>query len=83
MKMFKAVFPMSIMKIDELLTKIETLETRQAFQEDTIESLNKVIIQQQQDIEQLKRMIAMVQERVKQSSDSHPSLSAEEPPPHY
>ena len=51
---------MSIMKIDELLTKIETLETRQAFQEDTIESLNKVIIQQQQDIEQLKRLARLV-----------------------
>lgn len=35
------------MNLNDLLEKIELLETRQAFQEDTIESLNVVIIQQQ------------------------------------
>jgi len=72
------------MNIDELLNRLETLETQQAFQEDTIESLNVVIIQQQQDIERLDLKIGVLQERVKQSAGNQPEMAAEEPPPpHY
>ena len=72
------------MNLDELLTKIEMLETRQAFQEDTVESLNDVIIRQQQDIEQLQLKISVLQDRAKQSSESVTNTTIEEPPPpHY
>jgi len=72
------------MNLDELLEKIETLETRQAFQEDTIESLNSVIIQLNKDIEMLHFRFDVIQEKVKQSSDNLSGTQAEEPPPpHY
>lgn len=72
------------MKPDELLLKIEMLETRQAFHEDTIESLNLVIIQQQKDIDMMQLKIEVIQERVKQTSDSVSQTVGEEPPPpHY
>lgn len=74
---------MSAIDPAELDTKIELLETRLTFQEDTIEALNKVLIQQQQDIEHLKRLVEILQERVKQSLNLNSEIGAEEPPPHY
>jgi len=72
------------MQINELLNKIEILETRQAFQEDTIESLNNVIIQQQKDVAELRLVVGVLQERVKQATDGHSDNQTEEPPPpHY
>ena len=72
------------MNFEELQNRIETLETRQAFQEDTIESLNDVIIQQQKDIEKLDLKIEILQERIKQAATSHTEIAGEEPPPpHY
>lgn len=68
------------MNINGIIEKIETLETRQAFQEDTIESLNTVIIQLQKDIESMRLKFKAMQEKVNQSSSSE---SEEPPPPHY
>ena len=70
-------------ELNELTEKLETLETRQAFQDDTIESLNKVLIEQQKDIEHLQLKVNILQDRIKQSGESHVSNNAEEPPPHY
>jgi len=75
---------MPAMIINELIEKIETLETRQAFQEDTIESLNSVIIQLNKDVEMLQFKFDVIQEKVKQSSDNLTGTETEEPPPpHY
>jgi len=72
------------MEPEDILNKLETLETRQAFQEDTIESLNNVIIQQQKDIERLELKVGILQERVKQSTEQQVENAVEEPPPpHY
>ncbi len=70
-------------KINELEEKIELLETRQAFQEDTIETLNNAIILHQKEVEQLKLTINNLLERVSQSSNSLSDVQIEEPPPHY
>ncbi|RLA00847.1 MAG: lysis protein [Gammaproteobacteria bacterium] len=72
------------MPTDEILKRIEILETQQAFQEDTIESLNQVIVQQQKDIERLNLKVDVLQERIKQSAAPHSEMTGEEPPPpHY
>ena len=71
------------MNINELSEKIEILETRQAFQEDTIDSLNDVIIKQQKDIEQLALKYNNLQEKLARSSESNISTEVEQPPPHY
>lgn len=71
------------MELIELTTKIELLETRQAFQEDTVESLNTVIIQLQKDIEQLNLNVKLLLERIEQSVSPQSESSKEELPPHY
>ena len=72
------------MNTNDLIEKIEILETRQAFQEDTIESLNSVIIQLQKDIEAMQLKFKAMQEKVNQSADVLSSVESEEPPPpHY
>ncbi|MCP4413555.1 MAG: SlyX family protein [Gammaproteobacteria bacterium] len=67
-----------------LMNKLELVETRQAFQEDTIESLNKEIIQQQQDIKNLEIKTNILEERIKEAASASPETQQEEPPPpHY
>lgn len=60
------------------------LETRLAFQDQEIQTLNDVIIRQQQQIDQLAEQIRLLQDKMK---DMKPSLvvpeSEETPPPHY
>jgi len=69
--------------LTELLSKLELVETRQAFQEDTIESLNKEIIQQQQDIQNLELKVNILEERLKEAAEATANPEHEEPPPHY
>ena len=58
------------MSTDEILKKLEVLETQQAFQEDTIEALNNVIIKHQKDIERLHLKVGVLQESVNQNVES-------------
>jgi len=75
---------MNVRNLDDLVKQIETLETRQAFQEDTIESLDKVIIQQQKDIDRLVLKIGFLEQRIEQSVNTASEVTEEEPPPpHY
>lgn len=60
------------------------LETKVAFQEATIQDLNKALSQQQQDINQLQSRVDHLLELVKQLTPSNIASEAEEtPPPHY
>ena len=70
--------------LTELLSRLELVETQQAFQEDTIESLNKEIIQQQQDIQNLELKINILEEQLKEAAEATSNPEHEEPPPpHY
>jgi SlyX protein len=62
--------------------RIDLLETRLAFQDETIETLNKTITAQWQQIDALTRQIAALNERLQQAESSLPA-AADEPPPHY
>lgn len=70
------------------LEQIEALETRLAFQEDWLESLDRTVIEQGRQIERLERMNALLQQRLREQGDSQnrfsspPSLE-DERPPHY
>jgi SlyX protein len=65
-------------------TRLIELETRLAFQEDTIQQLNSVLARQQQDILRLERA---VEDLTAQLRALAPALVAqrgdETPPPHY
>jgi len=69
---------------EQTLARLEALETRNAYQEATIEDLSAQIYQQQQLIDRLERRLESLAEKVKglASGDSAP-LPENERPPHY
>lgn len=62
--------------------RIIELEKKSAFQEDTIESLNQVVIEQQKRLEQLEKRLKFVTDQL-EGSDIIKKLEDEAPPPHY
>lgn len=66
----------------ELSERIDALETRLMFQDDTIETLNQTVMMQWREIEALKRQIAALGERLDETQASGEGPT-NEPPPHY
>jgi SlyX protein len=75
----RGLVPMS--DINELGERIDLLETRVAFQDETIETLNKTITEQWLKIDTLTRQLANLNERLQEAETRAPA--ANEPPPHY
>ncbi len=65
-----------------LCERIDLLETRLTFQDETIETLNKTITAQWQQIDILTRQLATLNERLQEAEAATPG-AADEPPPHY
>lgn len=61
------------------------LESKLAFQEDTVNSLNNELHQHQMRIEKLQQQVMLLAEKLRQLPDDQGILSPEEepPPPHY
>ncbi|CAL75749.1 conserved hypothetical protein, homolog to slyX [Bradyrhizobium sp. ORS 278] len=66
----------------ELIERIDRLEMRLTFQDDTIETLNQTITAQWREIDALKRQIALLVERLEEAQ-SNTEGPRNEPPPHY
>ncbi|MEA2822278.1 MAG: SlyX protein [Bradyrhizobium sp.] len=64
-----------------LSERIDVLETRLTFQDETIETLNNTITAQWQQIDALTRQVAALSERLQEAEANAPA--ANEPPPHY
>lgn len=69
-------------EIKSLGQRIDTLETRLTYQDDTIETLNQNITAQWKQIDLLMRKIAELGERLQEAEANAPG-PANEPPPHY
>lgn len=69
-------------EIKTLSERIDRLETRLAYQDDTIETLNQTITAQWKQIDALTRQIAQLNERL-QEADTNAPGPANERPPHY
>lgn len=65
-----------------LSERIDLLETRLAFQDETIETLNKTITEQWLKIDALTRQFEALRERLQEAELRVPG-AANEPPPHY
>ena len=65
-----------------LSDRIDALEIRLAFQDETIETLNKTITAQWQQIDTLTRQLAGLSERL-QEAENNAAGPTDEPPPHY
>ena len=66
----------------DMQQRLEELESRLAYQDDTINSLNDALIGQQAKLTELERILNLMIERIQQSP-SDDDQSAEPPPPHY
>jgi len=64
----------------ELDERIDALEARIMFQDDTIETLNQTITAQWHEIDALKRQVARLGEKLEEANAEAPT---NEPPPHY
>jgi SlyX protein len=65
-----------------LADRIDVLETRLTFQDETIETLNRTITAQWQQIDALMRQVAALSERLQEAESNAPG-PPNEPPPHY
>jgi SlyX protein len=65
-----------------LSERVDALETRLTFQDETIETLNQTITAQWLKIDALTRQIVALSERLEQAEAQAPGAS-NEPPPHY
>jgi SlyX protein len=69
-------------ELKSLGERIDLLETRLAFQDETIETLNKTITDQWLKIDALTRQLTNLNERLQEAETRAPG-AANEPPPHY
>jgi SlyX protein len=67
---------------NELSARIDALETRVAYQDDTIETLNATITAQWKQIDALTRQVGVLGERL-QEAETNTGAPTNEPPPHY
>ncbi|MDQ6961891.1 MAG: SlyX family protein [Mariprofundaceae bacterium] len=63
--------------------RIIELETKSAYQEHLLQELNDVIISQQQQIDDLKAMLKMLQKQFQTDHQNTPVTTEREVPPHY
>jgi len=67
-------------------SRLEELESRLAFQDDLIESLNEIIVRQDRDLVRLEQVVKLLDKKVNDLGDSGVlpgSSSDHEVPPHY
>lgn len=70
------------MSEEKLSARIDALEAKLMFQEDTIEVLNQTITMQWQQIDGLKRQLKDLSERLREAA-ANASGPTDERPPHY
>lgn len=64
--------------------RITELETRLAFAEDLLETLNQTVVGQQRQIDSLQEQLRLLHQQVRDShADVEPTTPREEIPPHY
>ena len=65
-----------------LSDRVDALETRLTFQDETIETLNQTITAQWLKIDALTRQVVALSKRLEQAQAQAPGAT-DEPPPHY
>lgn len=68
--------------MSEINERLDALETRLAYQDETIEQLNQTITAQWKQIDALTRQVTQLSERVQEAETRAPG-PANERPPHY
>jgi len=68
--------------MSDLADRIDALEARIAYQDDTIETLNQTITEQWKQIDALMRQVAALNDRLQEAEARAPG-PVNERPPHY
>lgn len=63
--------------------RINDLESRLAFQDDTIQALNDVLVHQRDVVDRLQQQMAALLKRHEELVGQFESVEEEAPPPHY
>ncbi|WP_440812791.1 SlyX family protein [Pseudomonas syringae] len=68
------------MNLDE---RVMELESRMAFQDDTIQTLNDVLVTQRSELDRLQLQMAAMLKRQEEMGSQFETFEEEAPPPHY
>jgi SlyX protein len=68
------------MELDE---RVMELESRLAFQDDTIQALNDVLVTQQRALDRLQLQMAAMLKRQEEMGSQFDTFEEDVPPPHY
>jgi SlyX protein len=68
------------MNLDE---RVMELESRLAFQDDTIQALNDVLVIQRREVDYLKQQMAAMLKRQEEIGNQFETFEQDAPPPHY
>lgn len=68
--------------MSSLEARMAELEIRQAFQDDTLQTLSDVIADQQKQIDRLRRELERLRSRQEEQQQSYQDVP-NDPPPHY
>lgn len=68
------------MNLDE---RVMELESRLAFQDDTIQALNDVLVTQRRELDKLQQQMAAVLKRQEEIGNPFETFEEDVPPPHY
>lgn len=68
------------MNLDE---RVMELESRLAFQDDTIQALNDVLVVQRRELDHLKQQMAAMLKRQEEMGSQFDTFEDDVPPPHY
>lgn len=63
--------------------RVMELESRLAFQDDTLSTLNDVIVEQQRVVDRLQLQMAALLKRYEEVMGQYEASEEEAPPPHY
>lgn len=74
---------MGAVETERLHARVNELETRQAFQDDTIQALNDAVVQQRREIDRLQLQMLEMIRRFDEVAGQLPGQMEDVPPPHY
>lgn len=63
--------------------RVMELESRLAFQDDTIQALNDVLVVQRRELDHLQQQMAAVLKRQEEIGNQFETFEEDMPPPHY